>query len=354
MAGKGYIEDDIIAGVETKMKILITVLFILIALPILLTIGMWLNMRRRFPKRTRSKPERMLKPREWRDDEVTVGWVGHSTVLINLYGLRILTDPVLGPKIGIQLGPWQIGPMRHTDPALRLEDLDRVDLILLSHAHMDHFDLPTLRKLASPRTRVITAKGTSRLLRHMPFGEVTELHGEESVILSALGVRVQAVPVRHWGNRFPWNNDYGYTGYFIEKKGIRLFYPGDTAYTPEFVKLRKRGKIDLAFMPIGAYSPASFQRNHCTPEQAWAMFLDTGARWLMPIHFDTFVLSQEPVKEPLKRLLASAGEEGHRIVTRKHGDVFRFGREEAKDPRGDSENDSETLSDTAKPVSSKG
>ena len=331
------------------MKMLFTVLFVLVVLPLLLILGMWLRMRRRFPKGEPGKPKQRLNPRKWRDDEVTVGWVGHSTVLINLYGLRVLTDPVLGTKIGVRLGPWQIGPKRHIAPALSLEDLDRVDLILLSHAHMDHLDLPTLRKLADPRTRVITAKGTARLLRNMPFGEVTELHGEESVTLTALDVRVQAVPVRHWGNRFPWNTGYGYTGYLIEKNGVRLFYPGDTAYTPDFVKLRKQGPIDLAFMPIGAYSPDSFQRNHCTPEQAWAMFLDTGARWLMPIHYDTFVLSQEPVKEPLKRLLAAAGEEKHRIVTRKQGDVFRFGRADEKSPRRGT-----VLSSTEKPVSSKG
>lgn len=335
------------------MHMWIAVLFILIALPVVLIIGMWLGMRLRFPKPTRHKPEHLLNPRRWRDDEVTVGWVGHSTVLINWYGVRILTDPVLGPKIGVKVGPWQIGPKRHVDPALQFKDLDRVDLILLSHAHMDHFDLPTLRKLADPKTQVITAKGTSRLLRPMPFGKVTELDGDESVILSNLGVRVQAVPVRHWGNRFPWNTGYGYTGYLIEKDGIRLFYPGDTAYTPEFVKLRKWGQIDLACMPIGAYSPDSFQRNHCTPEQAWRMFLDTGARWLMPIHFDTFVLSGEPVKEPLKRLLAAAGEEAHRIITRKQGDVFRFGKEGTKSPKKDADHTLPILSEKGKPVSSK-
>ncbi|MFS8514624.1 MAG: MBL fold metallo-hydrolase, partial [Planifilum fulgidum] len=198
------------------------------------------------------------------------------------------------------------------------------------------------------------ARGTSRLLRHMPFGDVIELHGEESVTLTDFDVRVQAVPVRHWGNRFPWNTGYGYTGYLIEKNGVRLFYPGDTAYTPEFVKLRKRGKIDLAFMPIGAYSPDSFQRNHCTPEQAWKMFLDTGARWLMPIHYDTFVLSQEPVKEPLTRLLAAAGGEKHRIATRKQGDVFRFGRADEKSPRQGAGHDSPAHSIPEKPVPTEG
>jgi L-ascorbate metabolism protein UlaG (beta-lactamase superfamily) len=336
------------------LKMLFFALLILVALPILLITAMWLRMRRRFPKGTPENPKRLLRPRKWRDDEVTVGWVGHSTVMINLYGVRILTDPVLGPRVGVQVGPWQIGPKRHVAPALRLEDLDRIDLILLSHAHMDHFDLPTLRKLAGPRTRVITAGGTSKLLRHMPFGEVTELQGEESVTLSDLGMRVQAVPVRHWGNRFPWNTGYGYTGYLIEKNGVRLFFPGDTAYTPEFVKLRKRGKIDLAFMPIGAYSPDSFQRNHCTPEQAGKMFLDTGARWLMPIHYDTFVLSQEPVKEPLTRLLAAAGGEKHRIATRKQGDVFRFGRADEKSPRQGAGHDSPAHSIPEKPVPTEG
>lgn len=328
-------------------------LFTLIALPILLMIGMWLNMRRRFPHPPREEPSHRLTPSRWRDDEVTVGWVGHSTVLINLYGVKILTDPVLGPQIGVQLGPWQIGPKRHVDPALDPEELDRVDLILLSHAHMDHLDLPTLGKLAHPKTQVITARGTSRLLRQLSFRDVMELGGEESVTLPHLDVRVTAVPVRHWGNRFPWNTGYGYTGYLIERCGARLFYPGDTAYTPELKKLRRRGPIDLAFMPIGAYSPDSFQRNHCTPEQAWKMFLDTGARWFMPIHYDTFVLSQEPVKEPLQRLLAAAGEEAHRIVTRKQGDVFRFGRS-GESPRGASGDESPTSSDKAKPVSSMG
>jgi L-ascorbate metabolism protein UlaG (beta-lactamase superfamily) len=310
------------------MMILLTLLGIPIAFACILGVLVWLRLRRT-PKPLRKTPERMLQPRDWRDDEVTVGWVGHSTVLINLYGVKILTDPVLGRKVGVHLGigDWQIGPARHTDPALDPADLDRVDLIVLSHAHMDHFDLPTLKKLANPKTRVITARGTSRLLRKMPFEKVTELGGEESVSLGDLGIRVTAVPVRHWGNRFPWNRDYGYTGYLIEKGDTRLFFPGDTAYTPDFVKLRKYGKIDLAFMPIGAYSPDAFQVNHCTPEQAWSMFLDTGAEWLVPIHWNTFVLSYEPVDEPLERLIRAAGKEADRIVVRKHGDVFRFVKE---------------------------
>jgi L-ascorbate metabolism protein UlaG (beta-lactamase superfamily) len=237
-----------------------------------------------------------------------------------------MTDPVLGKRVGVHLGmgEWQIGPSRHTEPALLLQDLKRVDLILLSHAHFDHFDLPSLKKLARPETWVITAKGTSHLLRNLPFGRVIELGGEEEAEIIELGIRVRAVPVEHWGNRFPWNKDYGYTGYLVEKKGTRLFYAGDTAYTPTFRKLRELGEIDLAFIPIGAYQP--YLRTHCTPEQAWSMFVDTGAKWLVPIHWDTFVLSYEPVDEPIRRLREAAGAEAGRIVLSRHGEVFRFAR----------------------------
>jgi L-ascorbate metabolism protein UlaG (beta-lactamase superfamily) len=281
-----------------------------------------------YPKPPYKQPSRWLRPRDWKDDEVTVGWVGHSTVLMNVYGTKIITDPVLGKRVGQHLdseGKWQVGPKRHTAPALSVEEAGQVDLILLSHAHFDHFDIPTLKKLASPDTQVITAKGTSHLLRKIPFGRVMELDGKESIQLDN-GVKVTAVPVKHWGNRYPWNTGYGYTGYLIEKNDTRLFYPGDTAYTPSFRKLRETGEIDLAFMPIGAYSPDALLGAHCTPEQAWEMFLDTGARWLVPIHWDTFVLSHEPVDEPINRLLIAAGAEKDRIVLKEHGAVFQFAK----------------------------
>lgn len=265
------------------------------------------------------QPKQQLQPAEWQDNQVTVGWIGHSTLLINLYGYRILTDPVFGEKVGVSVGFTQIGLKRFTAPALSIDEVGSVDLILLSHAHMDHFDMPTLRKLANPETTVITARGTTGLLRKLPFAKVEELGGKESLTLG--DVTIQAVPVRHWGNRFPWNRSYQYTGYVIERNGTSIFFPGDTAYTPDFKWLADK-QLDLAFMPIGAYSPDQFQRHHCTPEQAWQMFLDTGAKWLIPIHWNTFVLSREPVEEPLQRLLAIAGDDQKRIVLTEQGKSF--------------------------------
>ncbi|MGB8954555.1 MAG: MBL fold metallo-hydrolase [Tumebacillaceae bacterium] len=263
-------------------------------------------------------------PHLWSKDEVTVAWVGHSTLLIHFFGVKILTDPVFAEKVGVKIaGPWIVGPKRHTAPALTLDEIGEVDVILLSHAHLDHFDLPTLKRLSNPRTEVVTASNTGRLLRRFAFGRVHELGGQERITLGS-GVTITAVPVRHWGRRFPWNSDYGWNGYLIEHHGVRMFFAGDTAYTPTFQALREEGEILVAFLPIGAYSPDSYQGAHCTPEQAWQMFLDSGAKWLVPIHWDTFVLSQEPVREPIERLLAAAGDETERIVIREHGDEFKL------------------------------
>jgi L-ascorbate metabolism protein UlaG (beta-lactamase superfamily) len=267
------------------------------------------------------EPQQYIIPATWSDDRLTVGWIGHSTVLINFFGKWILTDPVLGNRVGVNFGKFQFGIKRHVLPAIRWEDLPKLDYIFLSHAHMDHFDFPTLKRLSNPKTKVITARNTATLLAKLPFGEIYELGGKESLLLEE-DLRVQAVPVRHWGNRFPWNRHFGYTGYLIERKGHKIFFPGDTAYTNDWKWLREFGEIDVAFLPIGAYSPDSYQKAHCTPEQAWDMFEDTGSKYLVPIHWNTFVLSREPVKEPLQRLKAAAGENVEKIVITEHGGCF--------------------------------
>ena len=117
-----------------------------------------------------AKPE----PSKWSDTQVTLSWLGHSTVLINFFGVTILTDPVLFPRVGIRLPGITIGPKRLTAPALNFHDLPHIDLILLSHAHFDHFDLRTLRCF-DKTTRVITARATSDLLKRTRFSEATEL-----------------------------------------------------------------------------------------------------------------------------------------------------------------------------------
>lgn len=303
---------------------LVVSLFVIAAAIAWIILHLFRRWRRDLPNPPYRQPAQRPRPEEFSDDEVTVCWVGHSTVYINFYGIRILTDPVFSDRVGLSvLRLFTVGVKRHTAPALRPEDISgKVDVVLLSHAHMDHFDLPSLRKLQGPSTQVVTATGTGRLLRRFTFSAVTELGGRDRIQLDN-GLAVTAVPVRHWGNRFPWNRGYGYTGYLISYRGVQVFFAGDTAYTPSFSDLKSVGPIDLALIPIGAYSPDAYQGNHCTPEQAWQMFEDSGARFLAPIHWDTFVLSDEPIDEPINRLQRVAPDE-EQIVWRRHGDVFRL------------------------------
>ncbi|ASS75359.1 MBL fold metallo-hydrolase [Tumebacillus algifaecis] len=309
------------------MQVLLWILGILVFLVIaMVTLALiqYARVRKLHPKPDYKHPLHKPTPNEWSDDQVTFSWIGHSTLYFNLMGKTIITDPVFSEKVGVSLGgPLVIGPKRHTAAALSVEEVGMPDLILLSHAHLDHLDIPSLKRLQNRETEVITAHNTSPLLKRMSFRRVLELGGREEVVL-ADGLKIIAVPVRHWGRRFPWNGTYGWTGYLIEYKGVRLFFAGDTAYTPTFTELRKYGPIDIAFLPIGAYSPDSYQGAHCTPEQAWQMFLDSGAEKLVPVHWDTFVLSHEPVTEPIERLLQVAGDQADRILIRWHGETVQI------------------------------
>jgi L-ascorbate metabolism protein UlaG (beta-lactamase superfamily) len=234
----------------------------------------------------------------WPDEGLHAAWLGHSTVLLKIDGVTILTDPVFSRRIGLNFGPLTIGLKRLVDPALRLKQLRRPDLILLSHAHMDHFDLPSLRALESEKTRVITAAKTSDLLRVKRYGGVDELAWGETARVG--DVTVRAFEVNHWGARMRSDTYRGFNGYLIETPRYRVIFGGDTAITAAFRALRSTRRLDLAIMPIGAYNP--WIRAHCTPEQALQMADDAGAELILPVHHRTFQLSSEPASEPIERL----------------------------------------------------
>jgi Predicted Zn-dependent hydrolases of the beta-lactamase fold len=178
-----------------------------------------------------AKPE----PLRWNDSEVTAAWIGHATVLINFFGINIITDPVLFPRIGIRLPGFTIGPKRLTAPALQFHDLPRIDLIVLSHAHFDHFDLRTLHRF-DELTRVITAPNTADLLRWTRLRDITELRWGETKVLNIASqmkgdIAISAFQVRHWGARRQRDDYRGYNGYVIERNGRRILFGGDTAMT---------------------------------------------------------------------------------------------------------------------------
>lgn len=261
-------------------------------------------------------------PAAWSDNAVTVSWVGHATVLINFYGLNILTDPIFAERCGVSLGITTAGPKRFVAPALSLAELPRLDLVLLSHAHMDHLDLPTINRVARGMP-IITAKATTDLLADTKAKQITELAWDEtSTLRTERGeLQVEAFEVKHWGKRWPREKiQRGYNGYILRREGRTILFGGDTADTPLFRKLRSRGPFDVALMPIGAYQP--WIHAHCTPEQAVNMANDAGARYVVPIHHQTFQLSEEPMGEPIERVQAALQREPERLALQKIGETF--------------------------------
>src|SRR5256886_7379660 len=196
-----------------------------------------------------AKPE----PLRWNDGEVTAAWIGHATVLINFFGIKILTDPVLFPRIGIRLPGFTIGPKRLTAPALEFHELPKIDVVLLSHAHFDHFDLRTLNRF-DENTSVITASNTRDLLRWTRLRDITELRWDERTTLktAAGDIDIIALRVKHWGARKQRDTYRGYNGYLLERKGRRIIFAGDTAMTDSFAELRRHGEVHLAMMSIVA------------------------------------------------------------------------------------------------------
>jgi len=264
-----------------------------------------------------AKPE----PRKWNDARVTLAWLGHATVLINFFGIKILTDPVLFPRIGIRLPGFTIGPKRLIAPALQFDELPKIDVVLLSHAHFDHFDLRTLHCF-DENTSVITAPETRDLLRWTRLRNITELRWREtkSLTTAAGAIGIIALPVNHWGARKQRDTYRGYNGYLLERNGRRILFAGDTALTNSFAELGERAPVDIAIMSIGAYNP--WIRSHCTPEQAIEMANAAGAEFIMPVHHQTFRLSFEPLREPIQRFQAALKQTPERIALREIGEIF--------------------------------
>lgn len=256
-----------------------------------------------------------LDPVSWRDDSLTIANLGHSTLLMNYFGVRVISDPAFFDRVGLSLGGLlTIGPRRHAPVALAPERLPNVDVILVTHAHMDHLDLPSLRAL--PKTAVVVAcEKCSDLIGPLGFANIRELKWGDRTEID--GLRVTAMGARHWGRRWPpFGTDRGFNSYLLERQGHRMLLACDSAYTDLFRALAT-DPPEVAAFSIAAYDPWIW--NHADPEQAWAMFKQSGAGYLVPIHWGTFKLSNEPMEQPLQRLTAAAAAEADRVVLRRIG-----------------------------------
>ncbi|MGV9632108.1 MBL fold metallo-hydrolase [Streptomyces sp. NPDC003487] len=230
---------------------------------------------------------------------LAVTWAGHASWVVQIGGLTVLTDPVWSRRI---LGT----PARITPVGVDWEALPRVDAVVISHNHYDHLDAPTLRRL--PRdTPVFAPAGLGGWFHRRRFTCVTELDWWEGAELS--GVRFDFVPAHHWSKRTLTDTCHSLWGGWVltAPGGRRLYFAGDTGYGHWFSRIGRRYPgIDLALLPIGAYDPRWWLSDvHCDPEEAVRAARDLGARRMAPMHWGTFILSAEPVLEPLTRVRAA-------------------------------------------------
>jgi L-ascorbate metabolism protein UlaG (beta-lactamase superfamily) len=187
--------------------------------------------------------------------------------------------------------------------------------VLLSHAHMDHLNRPSLRRIVNHNIQVsgrapiaVVPWGVEDLVSDLGFARVVTMEWWQSKSIS--GLEVTMTPCKHWGARLFKDTHRGFGGYVISGGGHTLYHSGDTAYFDGFTKIGKLLKPEVALLPIGAYRPDSYRGVHTCPEEALQAFLDLGAQRMIPMHYGTFRLSQEPMDEPVERLLAAAGKAG--------------------------------------------
>jgi L-ascorbate metabolism protein UlaG (beta-lactamase superfamily) len=277
-------------------------------------------LRERFSEFGRDLPVAQHKPTPstWSDNAITLAWLGHATVLINFYGVRILTDPTLYSRIGVDLVLGTLGPLRLVQCAMTPDELPEIDLVLVSHAHFDHLDTPSLGAIRGTPAAVM-AWETADLLPGRRYSSVQELRWNDTArVRTPRGeVLVRSIEVKHWGARIRRDTYRGWTGFIVEREGRRLLIGGDTALTPSFRDHRRYGPFEAAVMPVGAYDPWIW--NHCTPEQAVTMADAAGARLFVPVHHQSFQLSREPFLEPIERTQEALAKEADRLAVRELG-----------------------------------
>jgi L-ascorbate metabolism protein UlaG (beta-lactamase superfamily) len=290
------------------------------------------------------------KPPEMGSGETAVTFIGHSSFLIQTAGRALLIDPVFATRL--------IVLRRQRRPGLRIADLPQIDAVLLTHAHMDHLNRPSLRAISREMRRrglpapiAIVPKGVEDLVADLGFARVETLEWWQSMELKGLtrgetesgrlipieqgdspkgpageeGITITATPARHWGARMFKDTHRGFGGYVLESgHGPTIYHSGDTAYFGGFAEIGRRLRPEIALLPIGAYSPDSYRAVHTSPEEALQGFVDLQADVMIPMHYGTFQLGREPMDEPLPRLLRAAERAGvgERVVALGEGESW--------------------------------
>jgi L-ascorbate metabolism protein UlaG (beta-lactamase superfamily) len=226
-------------------------------------------------------------------------WIGHATWAFRLAGKLVVVDPIWSKSIGGAV-------KRLVAPGIALEDMPPIDIVLVTHDHRDHMDLPTLAKLPAEATYVTGTGNAKRLGKP----HVVELDWWETTNVGELAITF--VPARHWSMRMPWNrNATLWGGFVVQGPRATVYHSGDTAWGEHFAEIGKRFAIDYAMLPIGGYSPRWFMESqHIGPEEAGAAYEALGAKHLLAMHWGTYKLTDEAIGEPVARLRAWWAERG--------------------------------------------
>lgn len=256
-------------------------------------------------------------------DELGVTFIGHSSFLLQIDGHNLLIDPVFSKRLVVL--------RRQRRPGVLVEELPPIDAVLLTHAHMDHLDMASLRrviratrKLTGHAPEVVVPRGVEDLVERLGFSQVHRLEWWESIPLQ--GLKITMTPCKHWGARMFRDTHRGYGGYVIEGARQSVYHSGDTAYFDGFREIGRQLKPDVALLPIGAYFPDSYRSVHTSPEEAVRGFIEVGAEQMVPMHYGTFRLGREPMDEPLKRLATEAARLGikDRIKVLEEGETMHL------------------------------
>jgi len=236
------------------------------------------------------------------EDEVFITFINHATELIQLQGLNIITDPIFSKRAGPV--SW-FGTKRIRPPGLLFESLPKIDVVIISHNHYDHMDLPSLRKLwKNDEPLFIVPLGNAKLLKAEGITRIIELDWWQTYSLNAFH-SITLTPAQHWSGRTLFDHCKAlWGGYLIISKSLKIFFAGDTGYNSHFQEVRERyGEIDVSILPIGAYEPRWFmQEQHMNPAEAVQAHLDLGAKLSIGMHCGTFPLANEGPDEPLLHL----------------------------------------------------
>ncbi len=226
--------------------------------------------------------------------EFSITWIGHSTFLIQMNGMNILTDPVWARRMGFEI--------RVTEPGISLDDLPEIDYVLISHGHYDHLDFATIRKLKGDITFLIPV-GLKSLFKRRGYKNVIEANWWESFCCEKAVFTF--VPAKHWTRRTLIDTNLSHWGgWVIESAEQTVYFAGDSGYFRGFKEIGERFDITHTLMPIGAYEPEWFMKNaHINPEDAITAFLESNGQIMIPMHYGAYRLADDTGPEALQRLL---------------------------------------------------